>query len=94
MPPKGPSPGLPESRLGMMEAVVQHPRGGDLCQPLWGGGLQAGTSSAYTRFPLPPPPQPPWQTPDYQSKKMETRSLRKKLFHIKKMVSEYDKHRG
>ncbi|XP_058019656.1 occludin-like isoform X2 [Ahaetulla prasina] len=34
------------------------------------------------------------QTPDYQGKKMETKSLRKKLFHIKKMVSEYDKHRG
>ncbi|XP_034281762.1 occludin-like [Pantherophis guttatus] len=34
------------------------------------------------------------RTPDYQSKKMETKSLRKKLFHIKKMVSEYDKHRG
>ncbi|XP_063003231.1 occludin-like [Elgaria multicarinata webbii] len=34
------------------------------------------------------------RTPDYQSKKMETKSLRNKLFHIKKMVSEYDKHRG
>ncbi|KAM6466853.1 occludin-like isoform 2-T3 [Liasis olivaceus] len=34
------------------------------------------------------------RTPDYQSKKMESKSLRKKLFHIKRMVSEYDKHRG
>ncbi|XP_061456981.1 occludin-like isoform X1 [Rhineura floridana] len=31
------------------------------------------------------------RTPDYQSKKMESKSLRKKLFHIKRMVSEYDK---
>ncbi|KAJ6652816.1 hypothetical protein lerEdw1_010596 [Lerista edwardsae] len=34
------------------------------------------------------------RTPDYQSKKMESKSLRNKLFHIKRMVSEYDKHRG
>ncbi|XP_063147106.1 occludin-like [Candoia aspera] len=34
------------------------------------------------------------RTPEYQSKKMENKSLRKKLFHIKRMVSEYDKHRG
>nr|XP_060642135.1 occludin-like [Anolis sagrei ordinatus] len=34
------------------------------------------------------------RTPDYQTKKMESRSLRKKLFHIKRMVSEYDKRQG
>nr|XP_020636576.1 occludin-like [Pogona vitticeps] len=34
------------------------------------------------------------RTPDYQSKKAESRTLRNKLFHIKRMVSEYDKHRG
>ncbi|XP_015262319.1 PREDICTED: occludin-like [Gekko japonicus] len=34
------------------------------------------------------------RTPDYQSKKMETKSLRSKLFHIKRMVSDYDKSRG
>ncbi|KAH0625976.1 hypothetical protein JD844_034372 [Phrynosoma platyrhinos] len=34
------------------------------------------------------------RTPDYQTKKMESKSLRNKLFHIKKMVSDYDKHRG
>ncbi|XP_061594775.1 occludin-like [Cololabis saira] len=31
------------------------------------------------------------QTADYQSKKKECRSLRHKLFHIKRMVKEYDK---
>ncbi|XP_062816755.1 occludin-like isoform X2 [Anolis carolinensis] len=34
------------------------------------------------------------RAPDYQAMKMESRSLRKKLFHIKRMVSEYDKCRG
>lgn len=51
--------------------------------------------------PLPPSaltPSPPlWlllQSPDYQTKKLETKSLRNKLFHIKRMVSDYDKLRG
>ncbi|NXK18808.1 OCLN protein, partial [Arenaria interpres] len=30
-------------------------------------------------------------SPDYQTKKMETKTLRNKLFHIKRMVSDYDK---
>ncbi|XP_048351672.1 occludin-like [Sphaerodactylus townsendi] len=34
------------------------------------------------------------RTPDYQSKKMESKSLRNKLFHIKRMVSDYDKNRS
>ncbi|XP_039180324.1 occludin-like [Crotalus tigris] len=34
------------------------------------------------------------QTPEYRSQKRETKSLRKKLFHIKRMVSDYDQHRG
>ncbi|XP_074834069.1 occludin-like [Carettochelys insculpta] len=34
------------------------------------------------------------RTPDYQTKKMESKTLRNKLFHIKRMVSEYDKTRG
>uniref|UniRef100_A0A8C3HEC1 Occludin n=1 Tax=Chrysemys picta bellii TaxID=8478 RepID=A0A8C3HEC1_CHRPI len=34
------------------------------------------------------------RTPDYQTKKMETKALRNKLFHIKRMVSDYDKMRG
>ncbi|KAJ7308167.1 hypothetical protein JRQ81_008683 [Phrynocephalus forsythii] len=34
------------------------------------------------------------RTADYQSKKAESRALRNKLFHIKRMVSDYDKHRG
>uniref|UniRef100_A0A8C5Q0B4 Occludin n=1 Tax=Leptobrachium leishanense TaxID=445787 RepID=A0A8C5Q0B4_9ANUR len=34
------------------------------------------------------------RTPDYQTKKMETKQLRLKLFHIKKMVNNYDKARG
>ncbi|XP_038596602.1 occludin-like isoform X3 [Tachyglossus aculeatus] len=32
--------------------------------------------------------------PDYQTKKLESKNLRSKLFHIKRMVSDYDKHRG
>lgn len=55
---------------------------------------------------LPPPPKQPqpvgadscprstFQSPDYQTKKMETKALRNKLFHIKRMVSDYDKVRG
>ncbi|XP_050177128.1 occludin [Myiozetetes cayanensis] len=34
------------------------------------------------------------RSPDYQSKKLETKTLRNKLFHIKRMVSDYDKVRG
>lgn len=34
------------------------------------------------------------QSPDYQTKKLETKTLRNKLFHIKRMVSDYDKVRG
>ncbi|CAM4682480.1 unnamed protein product [Lepidochelys olivacea] len=34
------------------------------------------------------------RTPDYQTKKMESKALRNKLFHIKRMVSDYDKMRG
>ncbi|XP_077777901.1 occludin-like isoform X2 [Podarcis muralis] len=34
------------------------------------------------------------RTPDYQSKKMDSKSLRNKLFHIKRMVSDYDKSRA
>lgn len=34
------------------------------------------------------------RSPDYQTKKMETKALRNKLFHIKRMVSDYDKVRG
>ncbi|KYO28259.1 hypothetical protein Y1Q_0010568 [Alligator mississippiensis] len=34
------------------------------------------------------------RSPDYQTKKLETKSLRNKLFHIKRMVSDYDKLRG
>ncbi|KAM4709035.1 occludin-like isoform 1-T3 [Discoglossus pictus] len=34
------------------------------------------------------------RTPDYQTKKMETKQLRNKLFHIKRMVNGYDKSRG
>ncbi|KAM6310892.1 occludin [Podargus strigoides] len=34
------------------------------------------------------------RSPDYQTKKLETKTLRKKLFHIKRMVSDYDKVRG
>ncbi|XP_062490360.1 occludin [Pezoporus occidentalis] len=33
-------------------------------------------------------------SPDYQAKKLETRTLRNKLFHIKRMVKAYDKVRG
>ncbi|XP_058495076.1 occludin-like [Solea solea] len=32
------------------------------------------------------------QTPDYQSKKRECRRLRRKLFHVKRMVKNYDKN--
>ncbi|NXW85291.1 OCLN protein, partial [Alopecoenas beccarii] len=32
-----------------------------------------------------------FQSPDYQTKKLETKTLRNKLFHIKRMVSDYDK---
>ncbi|NWI57076.1 OCLN protein, partial [Calyptomena viridis] len=31
------------------------------------------------------------RSPDYQTKKLETKTLRNKLFHIKRMVSDYDK---
>ncbi|NXE57847.1 OCLN protein, partial [Casuarius casuarius] len=31
------------------------------------------------------------RSPDYQSKKSESKALRNKLFHIKRMVSDYDK---
>ncbi|NXC45551.1 OCLN protein, partial [Penelope pileata] len=31
------------------------------------------------------------RSPDYQSKKLECKALRNKLFHIKRMVSDYDK---
>ena len=34
------------------------------------------------------------RSPDYQSKKQESKVLRNKLFHIKRMVSAYDKVRG
>ncbi|XP_073515706.1 occludin-like [Phyllobates terribilis] len=34
------------------------------------------------------------RTPDYQTKKIETKQLRNKLFHIKRMVNDYDKGRG
>lgn len=34
------------------------------------------------------------RTPDYQTKKTETKQLRNKLFHIKRMVNDYDKGRG
>ncbi|XP_053558852.1 occludin [Bombina bombina] len=34
------------------------------------------------------------RTPDYQSKKNETKQLRNKLFHIKRMVNGYDKYRS
>ncbi|KAM9329675.1 occludin-like [Gastrophryne carolinensis] len=34
------------------------------------------------------------RTPDYQTKKSETKQLRNKLFHIKRMVNAYDKRRG
>lgn len=34
------------------------------------------------------------RTPDYQTKKMETKQLRNKLFHVKRMVNDYDKGRG
>ncbi|XP_028907896.1 occludin-like [Ornithorhynchus anatinus] len=34
------------------------------------------------------------QMPDYQTKKLESKNLRSKLFHIKHMVRDYDKHRG
>ncbi|NP_001084799.1 uncharacterized protein LOC431839 [Xenopus laevis] len=34
------------------------------------------------------------RTPDYQTKKMETKQLRNKLFHIKRMVNDYDKSRS
>ncbi|KAK2541883.1 Ocln [Columba livia] len=34
------------------------------------------------------------RSPDYQTKKLETKTLRNKLFHIKRMVSDYDKVRG
>ncbi|XP_069818414.1 occludin-like isoform X2 [Dendropsophus ebraccatus] len=34
------------------------------------------------------------RTPDYQTKKTETKQLRNKLFHIKRMVHDYDKGRG
>ncbi|XP_025971783.1 occludin [Dromaius novaehollandiae] len=34
------------------------------------------------------------RSPDYQSKKSESKALRNKLFHIKRMVSDYDKMRG
>lgn len=46
---------------------------------------------------LQPPPHGPraaFQSPDYQTKKLETKTLRNKLFHIKRMVSDYDKVRG
>lgn len=39
-------------------------------------------------------PRSTFQSPDYQTKKMETKALRNKLFHIKRMVSDYDKVRG
>lgn len=39
-------------------------------------------------------PRAALQSPDYQTKKMETKALRNKLFHIKRMVSDYDKVRG
>lgn len=32
------------------------------------------------------------RTSDYQSKKLECRRLRHKLFHIKRMVKDYDKY--
>lgn len=41
-----------------------------------------------------PPPSAAFQSPDYQSKKLETKTLRNKLFHIKRMVNDYDKLRG
>ncbi|XP_063770473.1 occludin-like [Pseudophryne corroboree] len=34
------------------------------------------------------------RTPDYQNKKSETKQLRNKLFHVKRMVNDYDKGRG
>ncbi|KAM5192320.1 occludin-like [Mantella aurantiaca] len=34
------------------------------------------------------------RTPDYQTKKTETKQLRNKLFHMKRMVNAYDKGRG
>uniref|UniRef100_K7G322 Occludin n=1 Tax=Pelodiscus sinensis TaxID=13735 RepID=K7G322_PELSI len=34
------------------------------------------------------------RTPGYQTKKLESKALRNKLFHIKRMVSDYDKMRG
>ncbi|MEE6487822.1 hypothetical protein FKM82_015050 [Ascaphus truei] len=34
------------------------------------------------------------RTPDYQTKKIETKQLRNKLFHIKRMVNGYDNARG
>ncbi|XP_029469606.1 occludin-like [Rhinatrema bivittatum] len=34
------------------------------------------------------------RTPDYQMKKLESKQLRNKLFHIKRMVSDYDKMKG
>lgn len=34
------------------------------------------------------------RTPDYQTKKTETKQLRTKLFHMKRMVNDYDKGRG
>ncbi|NXB46695.1 OCLN protein, partial [Leucopsar rothschildi] len=32
-----------------------------------------------------------YQSPEYQDKKRESQTLRNKLFHIKRMVSDYDK---
>ncbi|XP_062452472.1 occludin [Rhea pennata] len=34
------------------------------------------------------------RSPEYQAKKAESKALRNKLFHIKRMVSDYDKTRG
>ncbi|KAG8454775.1 hypothetical protein GDO86_001120 [Hymenochirus boettgeri] len=34
------------------------------------------------------------RTPDYQTKKTETKELRNRLFHLKRMVNDYDKSRG
>ncbi|NXB80286.1 OCLN protein, partial [Donacobius atricapilla] len=33
----------------------------------------------------------PFYSPEYQDKKQESKTLRNKLFHIKRMVSDYDK---
>ncbi|NXI29036.1 OCLN protein, partial [Sterrhoptilus dennistouni] len=36
-------------------------------------------------------PLRPFSAPEYQDKKQESKTLRNKLFHIKRMVSDYDK---